>query len=141
MGGNASTWRTELITRVPWVNRLDPPEKCDQYRWSAMPMKAVHNPMLKEKYCCKVGARWRFTGLDTKTPLDDFITGVLIGKSGVYCYSHLINQAFIPEREWKRWQAWCDENRELIERIKTGQEPKLIKRVRSRAHHEVSDEA
>lgn len=139
--GDVSTWRTELIVRVPWVERLDVPVTCDQYRWSAMPMKAVHNPVLKEKYRCKVGARWKFTGLKLKSKKDVWHEHVLVGKSGIYCYSHFVNEAFIPEREWERWQKWCDENRELIERIKAGQEPKLIKRMRNRAHHEVSDEA
>lgn len=142
MGGNSSTWRTELIARVPWVERLDLPVTCDQYRWSAMPLKAVYRPKLglKEKYRCKNHAYWKLTGLDSGSPINKF-DSLHMGKSGVYCYSHFVNQAFIPDLEWARWQAWCEENSELIERIKSGVEPRMIKRMRKNAHHEVSDEA
>lgn len=136
---DARGWRAELIARVPWVARLEPAEKCDQYRWSSMSRKAAFDPVLKEKYRCRLDARWKFTGLDRPSNGDapDFI---LVGKSGTYCYSHLVNQAFIPEHEWARWQAWCDENRTLVERIKSGQEPKLIKKVKRNAAYDLSDE-
>lgn len=138
--GNVRGWRAELITRIPWVTRLEPAERCEQHRWSSMSHKAAWDPELKEKYRCKNPAYWKFTGLK----LEDDVVGppyMLIGKSGVYCYAHLVNQAFIPEREWARWQVWCDENRALVERIKSGAESKMIKRVRRNAAYDLSDEA
>lgn len=138
--GDARGWRAELITRVPWVTRLEPAERCDQHRWSAMSLKAAHDPELKKRYRCKNPAHWKFAGLKLKDNSDG-LDYMFVGKSGVYCYAHLVNQAFIPEREWARWKKWCDENRALVERIKSGAEPKMIKRVRRNAAYDLSDEA
>jgi hypothetical protein len=103
-----------------------------------MPHKAVHKPELKETYRCGRTAVWQFTGL---TPRTDDRLGQDIGRSGTYCYAHLVNEAFIPWREEERYRRWARRNGDLIDRIKSGIEPKLIKRVRKSAPHDVSDEA
>lgn len=136
--GNVQGWRVELLTRLPWLDRLDEPGKCVEYRWSSMSMKAAHNLELRERYRCKRLAYWQFTGL--KPHKKDHV-GLEVGKSGVYCYSHLINQAFLPDRERARYEKWCQANLELIERIKSGAEPRLITRRRNHAAHDLSDEA
>lgn len=133
------SWRIELIARLPWIERLDAAQVCDQYRWSAMSRKAAHNPELKEKYRCRVSGLWKFTGLEPDDPKDP--DWMLVGKSGIYCYAHLVNQAFIPYDEMDRYEEWCRENTTLVKRIKSGVEPRIIKKVRKNAPHDLSDEA
>lgn len=132
------SWRIELLVRLPWIERLAEGQTCDEYRWSRMSIKASRSPELKERYRCRRVAFWRFTGL--KPRKHDWI-GQDVGRSGVYCYSHLVNQAFLPEREEIRYVTWCQKNYDLVQRVKSGVEPKLIKRVRNRAAHDISDEA
>lgn len=136
--GNSSGWRSELLARLPWLDRLADPGKCDAYRWSSMSIKVFQNPELREKYRCKRFAYWKFTALKPRKGDD---VGLEVGKSGVYCYSHLINQAFLPSREEARYEKWCQDNFALVRRVKSGIESRLITRKRNHAHHDISDEA
>lgn len=103
-----------------------------------MSVKAAHDLELREKYRCRRLAYWKFTGL---TPNKNDHIGLEVGKSGIYCYAHLLNQAFLPSREEARYEKWCRGNIELIERIKSGVAPRLITRRRNHAAHDLSDEA
>lgn len=136
--GDLSTWRVEILMRLPWLTRLAEPATCDQYRWSSMSVKTARDPVLREKYRCKRLAYWQFDGIP---PRDEDIVGLEVGRSGTYCYAHLVSEAFIPYGEVHRYETWCHENRELLDRIKSNQEPRLLKRKVHRAHHDVSDEA
>lgn len=136
--GNSSGWRSELLVRLPWLVRLTESDRCDAYRWSSMSIKVFQSPELREKYRCRRLAYWRFTAL--KATKNDAV-GLEVGKSGTYCYSHLLNQAFLPSREELRYEIWCRKNINLVERIKSGTEPRLITRRRNHAAHDLSDEA
>lgn len=103
-----------------------------------MSVKTSRDPELREKYRCRRHAYWQFTALEPREGDD---VGLEVGKSGVYCYAHLLNQAFLPSREEERYELWCQDNVDLIERIKSGTEPKLSKRRRNHAHHDLSDES
>lgn len=138
--GSRPTWRSELLARIPWIKRRAEMGKCDQYRWSSMSIKVAYDLDLRETYRCRNGAYWEFIGLD-RLGVGDALDFMLVGKSGVYCYSHLINQAFIPDNEFKRYRAWCDQHKDLVERIKNGTEPKMLKERTRRAPHDISDEA
>lgn len=141
-----STWRIELLARLPWITRLDDPPRCEQYRWSAMSVRSAvaiksgGDPAVEARYRCKRLGYWRFEGVTTKVN-DTLEVGFEVGKSGIYCYAHLISEAFIPYRETWRYETWCHENTELIERIKSGIEPRIIQRKRHHAAHDLSDEA
>lgn len=136
---NKKSWRVELIVRLPWIDRLDVAQVCDQYRWSSMSIKVARNLELREKYRCRVSGLWKFTGLEPDDPKDP--DWMLVGKSGIYCYAHLVNQAFIPYDERDRYEDWCRDNLALVERIKSGTEPRIIEKRRNSAAHDLSDEA
>lgn len=107
-----------------------------------MSLKAAYDLELRERYRCRKPAKWRFVGLPLNDADDDgYPPALFVGKSGVYCYSHLINQAFIPLREEERYESWCRLNAGLVRRIKDGTEPRLMKRSVRRAPHDISDEA
>jgi hypothetical protein len=141
-----STWRTELLAHLPWITRLPEPAKCDAYRWSSMSVKSAmalklgNDPTTEKKYRCKRHAYWRFEGITSKVN-DTLEIGFEVGKSGTYCYTHLVTEAFIPYRETWRYETWCRENVDLVERIKSGNEPRIITRRRNDAAYDLSDEA
>lgn len=138
--GDSSTWRTELLARLPWIEYLPESRTCNQYRWSSMSLKAAYDLELREKYRCRKPAKWRFVGLLASAD-DAGYESLYVGKSGVYCYSHLIRQAFIPTREEERYNTWCQKNASLVQRIKDGVEPRVIERKIRRAPHDISNEA
>jgi hypothetical protein len=81
---------TDRVAALPWMTRLDTTQDCDGYRWSHMPLKAVGDRWLMEKYKCRARARWRFTAL-----LDVTGTGGgydLDARDGTYCWAHLWTQ-------------------------------------------------
>jgi hypothetical protein len=88
--------RTDLVARLPWVTRLDAPQQCQGYRYSEMPLAALASPELKEEYCCKNRARWRFRALTLS-----------FAHNGIYCWPHLIARGLHanPEEENRTRQA------------------------------------
>lgn len=70
--------RLEFLQFLYYVKRVTKPVPCTGYRWSKMPLKAVYNLELREKYRCKNLAYWRFTALKKS-----------YAKDGIYCMSHL----------------------------------------------------
>lgn len=86
------------VTDLPWVRRLrKPTDQCNGYRWSQMPMKAIWNPVLKEKYRCKNRGHYRFKALKRVVwqPADN----------GDYCWSHLFVEIYHPD-ELIRAERW-----------------------------------
>lgn len=106
-----SQQRRELTKRIPWVAPIafSRKLKCDGYRWSQMPMSAVHDQESKELYRCKNIARWRFRALRRRR--DWFLTGT----SGDYCFHHLLRQMYDHELEYARLREWLEEQPEMSE--------------------------
>jgi hypothetical protein len=73
---------TTEAARLPWVTRLERTRACDGYRWTHMPLKALRDPDVLERYRCRGRARWVFTALKVRHPATD----------GTYCWSHLLTQ-------------------------------------------------
>ena len=70
----------DLISRLPWVTRLERTTDCDGYRWSRMPLKALGDTFLMSKYKCRASARWQFRAdRRAQVPASD----------GTYCWAHL----------------------------------------------------
>lgn len=94
--------RTDFLESIPWITYLIEAQLCAGYRWSQMPMKAVHNLELRELYRCKNMAHWRFRALK---PKDRHINGT----SGIYCMHHLYVQ-LEGMREQARLERWMKKN-------------------------------
>lgn len=71
-----------LMTRLPWITRLDEPQDCQAYKWTHMPQKALLDLDLMAKYKCRNKARWKLAALEG-APLG------LDARSGIYCWCHL----------------------------------------------------
>lgn len=96
------------VTKLPWVRqRKHPTERCDGYRRSQMPSKALWNrdgtradPALKERYRCKHRGHYRFNALSQRR--DDWLVAAT---TGVYCWQHLWQEIYHP-REYNRAERW-----------------------------------
>lgn len=91
------TWRTELVELLPWVTPLHRVTRCDGYRWSSMSLKAAHDPALRAVYRCRKRAGWRYVAA----------RGDFSGRTGRYCWSHLVVNAFHYMRDDERNRTWC----------------------------------
>lgn len=88
-----------VAAKLPWVLLLAEARKCDGYRYSIMPARALTDPFLREQYRCKNRARWRFSALKQ---------GVKIAAmDGVYCWAHLVADClyFSPAEEARTEEA------------------------------------
>ncbi|SRR5258706_9231232 len=106
--------RRELFSACPWIYRLKVSDRCDDYKWSKMPLKAVYSmhgrePTGMEQYRCKNRAWWEFRALKRGTPMP--------AKDGMYCWMHLIHHAihYNPEeqRRFDRWYKKWKEKHDL----------------------------
>lgn len=107
------SWQQELVELLPWVKRYKKPRPCDDYRWSHMPLKAVYNPELKERYRCKNTAVWRFTSSKRKTR--GYVN--FKGRDGVYCWTHLNSQLDAMD-ELKRANTWRAQHIDQVNEIR-----------------------
>jgi hypothetical protein len=94
--------RQALASRLPWVTRLKKsPGRCEGYRYSRMPLKAVfpdmksYDPALAEKYRCKKNAWWQF-----RSPKRSY------ARDGDYCWDHLFSCGLLTEGERERMEKW-----------------------------------
>jgi hypothetical protein len=84
--------RTELISRLPWVTRLEPSQQdCRSYRYSHMTLRARQDPAVMARLACRNRARWQFTALPGSSAED-----------GAYCWAHLLVQLRCDPREENR---------------------------------------
>lgn len=96
------SYRTELVELLPWVTRLARSRPCDGYRWSRMPQRAVRDAELRQEFRCRSLASWRYVTS----------RGRWSGKSGSYCWNHLVDQLeHASDRRRNRgwWLAHLDE--------------------------------
>ena len=109
------TWRQEVARLVSYVRYLgdDGDGRCEAYRWSSMPLKAVHDLELREKYRCKNVARWRYRYLRRYNAEEPRVRKL--------CWTHLVYAAFYcsveeVDRNDRWWRRHLDEVNAVRER-------------------------
>lgn len=96
------TYNTELVELLPWTTRLRRPRPCDGYRWAHMSLRDARDPERRERHRCQHHASWRYVAA----------RGDYSGKTGRYCWNHLVNQLeHMPDGERNNgwWNAHLDE--------------------------------
>ena len=103
--------RQHFISRVPWVTRLTTPvDRCDGYRRGQMPIKALSDPELREKYRCKRRGWWEFRAI----PKSRRSAWGNYGSGGTYCWLHLWSAGLACGMdEDERLQAWAETQPEM----------------------------
>lgn len=109
------SWRAEIVSLLPWVRRLTDREVglCEGYRRSSMPLKALCDPELRERYRCSNLARWRYRYLDSanragRSPRREDL-----------CYAHLCSSAIDGSREEEeRCRRWWDRHLEEVDEVR-----------------------
>jgi len=94
--------RREFLESLPYVKRLEFSFECDGYK--PMSMKAMFDPVLKERYACKLPAYWQFKAIKNSR----------YSKSGIYCMHHLISDGTScgddeQARTHKHWNKFKEE--------------------------------
>lgn len=100
------TWRTEILALVPWVRGVRRPTPCDGYR--PMSGRARSDPELRERHRCRNDASWRFVALRSSW-----------GRSGAYCYAHLVNEGLYGDpREERRITRWFERHLDAVNGVR-----------------------
>jgi hypothetical protein len=96
--------RKEILAKVPWVKTLATHVRCEAYRWSDMPLRALYPwgpgnlypPVGKDKWRCKKMASWHFTASKRSR-----------ATSGNYCWHHIMYSGIShDEIEFTRFDRW-----------------------------------
>ena len=99
----------EFLKTLPYVKRVKPDFICDGYRWSQMPLKAVYDPVLKEKYRCRNDGHWKFKALKRSYARD-----------GTYCFAHLHSLGLVHDMdEEKRTKKYALKFSEVLRKRAT----------------------
>jgi len=91
--------RADFLKRLPWIKWLKEGRTCDGYRYNRMPVKAMHDSELKEKYRCKNPAHWKYKTLKKSWAED-----------GVYCMAHLYANCIWDMHEMARVERWIQKH-------------------------------
>lgn len=99
------TERQRILSHVPWITKRKTPIQCEAYKWSSMPLKAVHSmhgkePTGIEKYRCSKPGYWKFRALKR---------AYFPAKDGTYCWMHLVFSGIHhnPEED-RRFEKWYE---------------------------------
>lgn len=84
-----------LMTRLPWITRLDEPQDCQAYKWTHMPRYVLADLTLMNRYKCRNKGRWQLAALEG-TGRD--------ARSGIYCWRHL--RAQIDGHTAEKGRTW-----------------------------------
>jgi len=113
--------RKELISEMPWIEKLKIKPRCEAIKWSKVPLKTVWNKKTRQRqpecmlqnYRCKNKAGWFFLPHEISLP------GESRAKAGCYCLHHLNCQGlFFNFSETKRTrnfiEYWVDQNKQRL---------------------------
>lgn len=109
------SWQQDVARLVSYVRYLGKTGegRCEAYRHSEMPGKAIGDPELREKYRCTRTARWRYRYLARRGSNQPFVVKKM-------CWTHLVYAGFYysmeeidrNDRWWRRHLAEVNAVRE-----------------------------